>query len=77
MIFILYVFIPAVKSIFTFFSAYRIMLNLTQDVDRYNATDTRLLQFYRRYAGVHGYVSVCVCLFGFVTNMFNVTGQNA
>lgn len=36
---------------------------------------TRLTQFSRTYAGVHGYVSLCVCLFGIVTNLFNVSGE--
>jgi len=51
-------------------------MNVTIDIDHVtNVTDTRLIQFYKNYAGVHGYVSVCVCLFGFVTNIFNVTGN--
>ena len=41
-----------------------------------NGTDQgRLVEFSRAYANVHGYVSVCVCLFGIVTNLFNITGE--
>lgn len=63
---------------FVYFQYYEVQtakMNVTYEEDHVsNVTDTRLLQFYKTYAGVHGYVSVCVCLFGFVTNMFNVTG---
>lgn len=35
--------------------------------------NSRLRAFSRRYADIHGYVSLCVCLFGIVTNLFNVS----
>ncbi|WAR15558.1 DMSR1-like protein, partial [Mya arenaria] len=52
-----------------------VAMNVSYDLDYVdNTTDFgRLGQFYQAYAGVHGYVSVCVCLFGIVTNLFNVS----
>lgn len=32
-----------------------------------------LFTFAKSYAFFHGYVSICVCLFGIVTNVFNIT----
>ena len=32
-----------------------------------------LSDFNQWYAGYHGYVSICVCVGGIITNMFNVT----
>ena len=31
--------------------------------------------FAQSYAEFHGYVSICVCLFGIVTNLFNISGK--
>ncbi|KAK3105155.1 hypothetical protein FSP39_018330, partial [Pinctada imbricata] len=33
----------------------------------------KLFAFARTYASFHGYISICVCLFGIITNVFNVT----
>jgi len=32
-----------------------------------------LFSFAKSYASFHGYVSICVCIFGIVTNIFNIT----
>lgn len=32
-----------------------------------------LFSFAKSYAAFHGYVSICVCLFGIITNVFNIT----
>ncbi|KAL4221707.1 G-protein coupled receptor [Mactra antiquata] len=36
-------------------------------------TNSKLTRFSRSYASIHGYVSLCVCVFGIVTNLFNVS----
>lgn len=40
---------------------------------RYNVSN--LTQFSKSYADFHGYVSICVCVFGIVTNLFNISGN--
>ena len=37
--------------------------------------DSNLNLFAQSYAGFHGYVSICVCVFGIVTNLFNISGK--
>ncbi|XP_064598744.1 G-protein coupled receptor dmsr-1-like [Liolophura sinensis] len=37
------------------------------------AVSSSLMKFAYLYANVHGYISICVCAFGIVTNFFNVT----
>ncbi|KAH3828419.1 hypothetical protein DPMN_130379 [Dreissena polymorpha] len=56
-----------------------VAMNLT-DIDdgALNVTTrSRLMQFNKIYADAHGYVSLCVCTFGIVTNLFNISGRNS
>ncbi|XP_048764510.1 G-protein coupled receptor dmsr-1-like isoform X2 [Ostrea edulis] len=41
--------------------------------DNQSVTGGDLLLFARTYASYHGYISICVCIFGIVTNVFNIT----
>ncbi|XP_064610927.1 G-protein coupled receptor dmsr-1-like [Liolophura sinensis] len=44
------------------------------ELDNATVTDmSSLMTFAYYYANVHGYISICVCAFGIVTNFFNVT----
>ena len=36
---------------------------------------SNLRVFAESYGHFHGYVSICVCVFGIVTNLFNISGK--
>ncbi|KAL3861145.1 hypothetical protein ACJMK2_007214, partial [Sinanodonta woodiana] len=41
--------------------------------DTQQESSQELVSFAKVYAHYHGYISICVCLFGIITNIFNIT----
>jgi hypothetical protein len=37
-----------------------------------SVTGDHLFTFAKSYASFHGYISICVCVFGIITNLFNI-----
>lgn len=47
-------------------------MSFNESVVERNVTLTKLWEFYYQYFKIHGYISICVCLFGFLANIANI-----